>query len=48
MTLSLSTSFLAAGMALLFTVPLSAGQVDGSLGRWLMFVGAPPTGRHPE
>ena len=24
----------------MFTVPVSAGQVDGSLGRWLMFIGA--------
>ncbi|HET9312223.1 MAG TPA: hypothetical protein VFP41_13490 [Actinomycetota bacterium] len=40
MTLALSTAFLAAGMTVLFTVPVSAGQVDGSLGRWLMFIGA--------
>lgn len=40
MTLALSTAFLAAGMTVLFTVPVSAGQVDGSLGRWMMFIGA--------
>jgi len=39
-TLALSTAFLAAGMTVLFTVPVSAGQVDGSLGRWMMFIGA--------
>ena len=40
MTLALSTAFLASGLTVLFTVPVSAGQVDGGLGRWLMFIGA--------
>jgi hypothetical protein len=39
-TLALATAFLTTGMTVLFTVPLSAGQIDGSLGRWLMFIGA--------
>jgi hypothetical protein len=39
-TFALSTAFLASGLTVLFTVPVSAGQVDGGLGRWLMFIGA--------
>jgi hypothetical protein len=38
--LALAIAFLASGLTVLFTVPLSAGQVDGSLGRWLAFIGA--------